>query len=222
MKSARIHLTALGCFGLLWAAGTPAADWTPSTAPAIPMEAPDAALPAQAPAGPPMDMPLPPRFPAGMQPPTGPFGTAGGGSPPEYDPETGRTTFDFAGLKLTQSSTDEAYLLDIELSGLPAEQVQVRPAGGGLLLVVERVAETSRAETFGDGYGFRRSWGYSSGRNVKRLPAPPDADVLAMQREDADDAVHISIPRRADLSGYGAEVIPAQPVPGGMPQGQQP
>lgn len=222
MKSARIHLTALGCCSLLWATGAPAADWTPSTAPAMPGDASAVAAPVQRPIQPPPDMALPPQLPSGVQAPMARFGPSAGGTPPEYDPETGRTAFDFAGLRLIQSSTDDAYLLDIELRGLPAEQVQVHPAGSGLMLVVQHVAETSRAETFGDGYGFRRSWGYSSGRNVKRLPTPPDADVLAMQREDGDDAVHISIPRRADLSGFGAEVIPTQPAPGGVPQGQQP
>ncbi|MCG6941081.1 MAG: hypothetical protein LJE69_07505 [Thiohalocapsa sp.] len=215
MKSARIPRTVIGGCGLLLAAAAFAGDWTPSAAPAIPGGAPATALPDQPfPQPPSSEMP---RLPPGAEPPAGPFGMAGGAEPPEYDPETGRTSFDVSGLRLTQSRNDDAYLLDIELRGLPAEQVQVRPAGGGLLLVVQRAAETSRTERFGNGYGYQRSWGYSSGQSVKRLPAPPDADVLAMQREDTADAVHISIPRRADLSGYGAEVLPAQPAPGGMP-----
>ena len=232
MNPCRTPLT--GCFALLLAAGASAGDWTPSAAPAMPGDAPISAPAqpspepsapgmAQPPAYPPAGMPLPPQLPAGMTPPAGPFGTAGGEAAPEYDAQTGRTSFDVAGVRLVQSRTDDAYLLDIELRGLPAEQVEVRPAGNGLLLVVQRKAETSRAETSDNGYGYRRSWSYGSARSVKRLPAPPDADVLAMQREDTDDTVHISIPRRTDLSGYGAEVIPAQPgyqpAPAGMPQG---
>ncbi len=223
MTSARVHLAALVCCGLLLATGASGDDWTPSAAPAMPGDAPATALPSHPPAQPlappPSEMPFPAQLPPGAQPPTRSFGAAGSGTLPEYDPETGRTTFDFAGLGLTQGRNDDAYLLDIDLRGLPAEQVQVRPAGRGLLLVVERRAETSRAETLDNGYGYRRSWGFSSGRNVKRLPAPPDADVLALQREDRDDAVHISIPRRADPSGYGAEVVPPRPTPSGMPHG---
>lgn len=160
------------------------------------------------------------------------------GARPEYDPDTGRLAFDFAGLGLTQSRTDDAYVLDIDLRGLPPEQVQVRPAGGGLLLVVRRTAESSREETFDDGRGYARSWGFSTGQRVQRLPAPPDADVRAMQREDSAEVIHISIPRRSDLpagGGYGQPgaapgygmppaAMPAPPAPKatpGQPQGAQ-
>ncbi len=160
--------------------------------PTAPPPAPGAEMP-----GPPL--PPTPALPQPGQPPLPAGGAASAGMPPEYDAETGRIAFDFAGLRLTQTRTDEAYALDIDLRGLPPEQVQIRPAGGGLLLVVRRTAESSRQETFEDGRGYARSWGFSTGQTVKRLPAPPDADVRAMQREDSPERIRVSIPRRADL-----------------------
>jgi hypothetical protein len=126
-----------------------------------------------------------------------------GGADGQATAEEQPVTFDFAGLRLTQSRTDDAYLLDIELGDLPADQVLVRPAGGGLLIAVRRTSETSREEVLEDGRGYRRSWGYSSGRRSQRLPAPPDADLRALRRVDEADAIHIRIPRLTGAPGYG-------------------
>ena len=171
--------------------------------------------PSMPPTGAPMQPPAPaPRFPPSAQR-AGPGQDPGEAPmPPEYDPDTGRIAFDFAGLRLTQSRSGDAYLLDIDLRGLPPEQVQIRPAGGGLLLAVRRTAETSREETLDDGRGYRRSWGFSSGQRVKRLPAPPDADLRNLQRTDGDASIQVRIPRRADLPGYGPrapETPPQEP-----------
>jgi HSP20 family molecular chaperone IbpA len=151
-----------------------------------------------------------PQGPLRRSPPTG-YGATPPESAVDYDPETGRLAFDFAGLGLTQERTDDAYLLDIDLRGLPAEQVSIQPVGGGLVLAVQRSAETSREETSADGRGYRRSWSFSSGQQVKRLPAPPDADIQAMQRQDSADAISIVIPRRTPTTGA------APRPPGQMP-----
>jgi hypothetical protein len=216
MQTRWIPVIALGACCVVLSATAAADDWTPSAAPPMPAGAPGIATPGQ----PPVTAPMPPQLPMRPGMPQGRY-AAGGTAAPEYDPETGRIAFDFAGLRVIQSRADDAYLLDIELRGLPAEQVQIRPAGGGLMLVVRRTAESTREETLGDGYGYRRSWGYSSGQSVKRLPAPPDADVRAMQREDAADAIRVSIPRRADVPTYQPEQLYQPPAPGTMP-GRQP
>jgi hypothetical protein len=226
MKPGRLPAIALVCASALLPAFAPGADWTPSAAPAIPGEAPGTAFPGQPSAGAPTPYQIPYNMPPAQGLPTPPFATADAAPPPEYDPETGRIAFDFAGLGLTQSRTDEAYLLEIELRGLPPEQVEVRPAGGGLLLLVHRTAETTREETLGDGDGYRRSWSFSSGQRAKRLPAPPDADLRAMQRVDAGERVQIRIPRRTDVPASGPQGAPGMVLPGDVParphQGQQP
>jgi hypothetical protein len=139
--------------------------------------------------------------------PGSPMGSAPSGAPPApsiaEDAVSGATYFEFAGLGLTQSRTDGAYHLEVELRGLPPEQVQIRPVDNGLLIGVRRTSETSREEFRPDGQGVQRSWRFSRGQQSTRLPAPPDADLRAMQRVDGADRIDISIPRRADTMGYG-------------------
>lgn len=192
----------------------PALAQAANDAPAAVQSPPPSMLPTGAPMQPPAPVPAP-RLPPPAQTAAPEQGTGEAPLPPEYDADTGRIAFDFAGLRLTQSRSDDAYLLDIDLRGLPPEQVQIRPAGGGLLLAVRRIAETSREETLEGGRGYRRSWGFATGQRVKRLPAPPDADVRNLQRTDADGSIQVRIPRRADLPGYGP------PTPATAPQEPQ-
>ncbi|WP_295541588.1 Hsp20/alpha crystallin family protein [uncultured Thiohalocapsa sp.] len=204
----RWSLFATAC--LLLPALAQAGNGGPAAGQASPQSMPPAGLPIQPPPMAPM-----PGLPPSMRG-AGPELSAGGGPmpppmPPAYDPETGRLAFDFAGIRLTQSRGDDAYLLDIDLRGLPAAQVQIRAVGGGLLLAVRRSAETTREETFADGRGYRRSWGFSTGQRVRRLPAPPDADLRNLQRTDGDDTIRIRMPRRSDLPEYG------QPTPQTLP-----
>ena len=129
----------------------------------------------------------------------------------------------FAGMRLTQHRSDEAYTLDIELNGLDPAQVQVMPAGSGLVIIAEQSAQTDRTETFADGRGFRRSYSWSGGSQMKRLRVPPDGDLNAMLREDGDGGILIVIPRLAAASG-APEQQPGQ-QPGQQPSqqpGQQP
>jgi len=114
-------------------------------------------------------------------------------------------SFAFAGMRLTQHRSDEAYTLDIELNGLDPAQVQVEPAGSGLVIVAKQSAETDSTETFADGRGFRRSYSWSGGSRIQRLPVPPDGDLTAMLREDSDDGILIVIPRRAETSTEPAQ-----------------
>jgi hypothetical protein len=218
MQTRRIPALALTACAVLLLPAAQAGDWTPSAAPPSPAGAPGST----APMAPPSTMPMqpPPAMAPGLGRGPGPGAfAAGDAAAPEYDADTGRLTFDFAGVRLTQSRTDDAYLLDIELRGLPADQVDIRPAGGGLMLVVRRTAESTREETVADGRGYQRSWSFSSGQNVRRLPAPPDADLRGMQRTDGADAIQVSIPRRSDVPGYGMRGygppdLPGQPGPG--------
>ncbi len=149
-----------------------------------------------------------------VRPPMPPMDYAAPGYPPVLPertpypaPKTSagdtRDSFTFAGLGLTQHRSDEAYSLDIDLNGLDPARVKILPAGFGLMIAVEQSAQTDRSETFADGRGFRRSYSWSGGTRMKRLPVPPDGDLAAMLREDGDDGILILIPRR--------QVAPATP-----------
>jgi len=178
-----------------------AAAWTPSTEPprgdGQPAQTPETmpgypTNPAYPGYGPPMGYPDS-RYPGSgyrMPPMQGMPGPGPGA-------DSGPDTVEFAGMRLTQQRTDDAYTLDIELNGMEPAQVRITPNGPALMIVAEQTAGTSREETFAEGGGFRRSFSYSSGRSMKRLPVPPDGDLANMRRDDADGHIRISIPRIA-------------------------
>jgi HSP20 family molecular chaperone IbpA len=103
--------------------------------------------------------------------------------------------FPGGGLRIRQSATDAAYLLDIQLNGIKPTEVKVEAKGSWILITRDSSAQTSQEETASDGRGWRRSFSYSSSKTSRRLRVPRDGDTSAMQRQDADDAVHIAIPR---------------------------
>jgi HSP20 family molecular chaperone IbpA len=107
-------------------------------------------------------------------------------------------------MQLTQYRSADAYNLDISLNGLEPGQVEIQPTRGSLVIVARRSAQTEREETFDDGRGYARSYSWSGGRSVKRLPVPPDGDLSAMQREDADGIIRVRIPRRSAPGADGA------------------
>jgi HSP20 family molecular chaperone IbpA len=99
------------------------------------------------------------------------------------------------GLRIERRATDDAYLLEIKLSGIKPAEVEVRVQGPWVLISRISSAQSEQEETISDGGGYRRSFSYSSGSMSRRFSLPPDADGAALQRQDADDAVHVSIPR---------------------------
>jgi HSP20 family molecular chaperone IbpA len=99
------------------------------------------------------------------------------------------------GLRIERRATDDAYLLDIQLAGIKPAEVEVRVQGPWVLISRTSSAESKQEETMSDGRGYRRSFSYSSGSMSRRFNLPPDANGAALQRQDADDAIHISIPR---------------------------
>ena len=105
------------------------------------------------------------------------------------------------GMRIQQSATEEAYLLDIQLSGLIPAEVKVEAKGPWVLVTRDTSAETSQEETFSDGRGYRRSFSYSSGRASRRFTVPRDGDTSAMQRQDTEDAIRITIPRTPAVTG---------------------
>lgn len=116
-------------------------------------------------------------------------------------------------VRLTQSRSDEQYVLEIALDGLPPENVQVRPLGQALLVRTRFDARQRRSETLGDGQGYRERFSMRSGASTRRLPVPPDGDLSRLQRQDGDDRVRVLIPRRSAASRGPVTPGPVTPGP---------
>jgi len=183
--------------------------------PAPPLNFGDPGYPATWPPAPPMHYPPQPNAPMQPQPEFAPAPLRDPyRTPDRLQQRMTRGAPDsvaFAGMRLTQHRSDEAYTLDIELNGLGLSQVQVVPARSALVVVAEHSAQTDRTETFADGRGFRRSYSWSGGSRMKRLPVPPDGDLQAMLREDSDGGILIVIPRLTAASSAPAQQPDHQP-----------
>jgi HSP20 family molecular chaperone IbpA len=103
--------------------------------------------------------------------------------------------------RMRQEKTEDAYLLIVDLNGLPPENLQVRPFGQALLVRMRQEARSRRSETYNDGQGYRQSYRVSSGSRTRRLPVPPDGDLATMTRDDSAEQVRIEIPRRVAPTG---------------------
>jgi hypothetical protein len=100
------------------------------------------------------------------------------------------------GLRVSQTMTDDAYVLEIPLDGQRSESIQVEPQGRGLLIRRDSSAQVSEADTFDDGRGYAQRYSYATGRASRRLSVPPDGDLAGLSREDGPDSIRIRIPRR--------------------------
>ncbi|MEA3275241.1 MAG: Hsp20/alpha crystallin family protein [Pseudomonadota bacterium] len=98
--------------------------------------------------------------------------------------------------QISRETSEDAYILDIRLSGMKPEEVQVRTEGRWILISQDRSEQQAQEDSFDDGRGFTRSYSFSSGTASRRLSVPRDADLSAMTREESDDSIRILIPRR--------------------------
>jgi HSP20 family molecular chaperone IbpA len=148
-----------------------------------------------------------PQLPPYAMPPMGPYDFPGmPGAQPVPEGAEGAQTYPVppdngqsppnGGLGLKQEMTDEAYILVIELNGQDPSEVDVSARGNLLLVTSRSTAETRSSQSFDDGRGYQRSWSWSSGQRSRRLPVPPDADLGMMRREQDDEQIRITIPRR--------------------------
>ena len=131
-----------------------------------------------------------PGGPLGASSPSGPVPPSDRLGPPPPMTQPG-------GMRIQRSATDQAYLLTIQISGITPAEVRVEARGPSVLVTRDRSAEATQEESFSDGSGYRRSFSYSSGRASRRFNVPPDGDTAAMQRQDTDQAIYITIPRTA-------------------------
>jgi hypothetical protein len=131
-------------------------------------------------------------------------------------------------IQITRDATPDAYLIRIGIGDGRPEDVQITPAGRGLIIGINTSAQTEQEDRFNDGRGYRRSFSYSRGSMSRRLPLPRDADLGAMTREVAAGAILLRIPRTARWdygpyqegpAGAGAgQGATTQGTPGGTPQ----
>lgn len=143
--------------------------------------------------------------PPGFFGPGAPFsGPEGYGMPPAGFPG-GRYGYgsDRPGMQVSRRTTEDAYLLDIQLRGMRPDEVQVRAQGRWITIDRVSSAQEVREEQLDQGRGYARSFSYSSGTASRRMTLPPDADTSAMQREDGESSIRIRFPRTERGFGYG-------------------
>lgn len=114
------------------------------------------------------------------------------GTYPGYPPRHRRPT----GLRVSQTMTDEAYVLEIPLDGQAPESIQIEPRGHGLLIRRDSSTQRTEERTYNSGRGYSRRYSYSGGRQSRRLSVPGDANLAALSREDSAEQVRVLIPRR--------------------------
>jgi HSP20 family molecular chaperone IbpA len=124
--------------------------------------------------------PIPSQYPGVAAPPAAP-------AAPAAQP---------SGMRVSRSADAKAYYIDVELSGIKPEAVKVTQDGRWMTVTIDRTSQESRQQNFDDGRGYSRSYSLSSGMASRRFSLPGDADVAAMQREDTENRVHITLPRR--------------------------
>jgi len=190
------HLTATL---LIVAASAPALAWGPyGPGPGVPpgyaggFPAPWPG-PGSAPYAPPTAPFGPPAFidPApGFLPPPSPMS-----EPPVGRPPVSRT--ERRHLSISRQSSRDAYMIDIRLTNIDPEQVQILPQGRGLRIAfqTQHQSQTQDDRQGAYGGGYRQGYSVMRGSASQRIPLPPDADLAAMSREVKPDRILLRIPR---------------------------
>ncbi len=111
---------------------------------------------------------------------------------------------------LSVQTADDAYLITLDTGGGKPEEVQVSPAGRGLMVSRTTEEQTERDDNLDGGRGYRHSFSFSHGSSSRRIPLPPDANLAGMTRESSDGNLRLRIPRVANQS-YGWGQAPRPP-----------
>ena len=101
-------------------------------------------------------------------------------------------------LSLTRRATDDAYLIEIQLQNIQPDQVEIRPAGRGLIIKHSATVRFSQNDTLPGGDGYQSRYSISRDTSGRRVGLPPDADLTGMTREVEDGRILIRVPRVAD------------------------
>jgi HSP20 family molecular chaperone IbpA len=103
-----------------------------------------------------------------------------------------------APLQISRRSTEDAYIIEIQLTGMTPEELQISTQGNWISIGKDQSRQEIKEDTFDQGRGFARSYSFSTGSASRRFSLPPDADVAAMTREESEGVVRVVIPRRRD------------------------
>ncbi|MCK7576124.1 MAG: hypothetical protein MZV65_09625 [Chromatiales bacterium] len=101
-------------------------------------------------------------------------------------------------LSLSRRATDDAYLIEIQLANIQPDQVEIRPAGRGLLITHNAMVRFTQSEPLPGGDGYQSRYSLSRDTSGRRVGLPPDADLAGMTREVEDGRILIRVPRVAD------------------------
>lgn len=101
-------------------------------------------------------------------------------------------------LSLTRRATDDAYLIEIQLQNIQPDQVEIRPAGRGLVIAHSATVRFSQNDTLPGGDGYQSRYSISRDTSGRRVGLPPDANLAGMTREVEDGRILIRVPRVAD------------------------
>jgi HSP20 family molecular chaperone IbpA len=99
-------------------------------------------------------------------------------------------------LQISRQATEDAYIIEIRLGDLKADEIQVSTRGNWISIGRKQSRQEVREDTFDQGRGFSRSYSFSSGSASRRFNVPRDADIQGMTQEEADGVLRILIPRR--------------------------
>ena len=99
-------------------------------------------------------------------------------------------------LQISRHTTDDAYVIDIQLNGMKPEDIQVSTRGSWISVSRDQSRQEVREDSFEQNRGYSRSYSFSSGSASRRFNVPRDADLTAMTREVSEDVLRILIPRR--------------------------
>jgi HSP20 family molecular chaperone IbpA len=103
----------------------------------------------------------------------------------------------FQRMRVERSADQDNYYVTILVAGMEPQSLSVTVEGDRWLAIrTEDSRESTYQNTAENGSAYYRSYSYSSGSNSRRISLPPDADVAALQREDGEGQVQVTIPRR--------------------------
>lgn len=101
-------------------------------------------------------------------------------------------------LTLNRRTTQDAYLIEINLENIAPDQVEIRPAGRGLVIVHHATIRHRQSDALPGGEGYQTRYSLTRDTSVRRVGLPPDADLANMTREVKDDQILIRVPRTAN------------------------
>jgi HSP20 family molecular chaperone IbpA len=101
-----------------------------------------------------------------------------------------------APMQISRQSTEDAYIIEIQLADMTPEELQISTRGNWISIGKDQSRQEIKEDTFDQGRGYARSYSFSTGSASRRFSLPGDADMEAMSREEGEGVVRLVIPRR--------------------------